>query len=219
MLLASGILANTSATSSSTAMKSLFALILFAFASLAPMPTRSYAQQGAATLTRSLDQLTEEAAVIVHGYVVSTKVEPHPKLKNLMTDVVSLRVVETYKGQPQKNLVFRQYVWDFRARVGGVEYHKGQELLLLLRPVSEYGLTSPVGLEQGRFQISRDRKGQMVAVNGRGNFGLFNSVEQRALKRGMQLSPRTLAMARKTTAGPMPLADLEDAIRTFAGVR
>lgn len=199
-------------------MKSFFVLILIGFAAWVTAPTRTYAQ-GAITLPRSLDQLTEESAVIVHGYVVSCKVEPHPKLKNLMTEVVALRVVETYKGQPRKNLEFRQYVWDLRARVSGGEYHKGQELLLLLRPVSEYGLTSPVGLEQGRFQVSRDGRGQMVAVNGRGNFGLFDSVEQRARRRGMQLTPRTLALARKTTAGPIALADLEDAIRTFAGGR
>jgi hypothetical protein len=76
-----------------------------------------------------------------------------------------------------------------------------------------------VGLEQGRFQISRDRKGQITAINGRGNLGLFNSVEPRARNQGVQLSAKTLALARKTTAGPIPLADLEEAIRTFAGVR
>jgi hypothetical protein len=136
-----------------------------------------------------------------------------------MTEVVSLRVVETYKGRTQKKLVFRQYVWDLGAQANSADYHKGQELVLLLRPVSEYGLTSPVGLEQGRFQISRDRKGQITAINGRGNLGLFNSVEPRARNQGVQLSAKTLALARKTTAGPIPLADLEEAIRTFAGVR
>ena len=89
-------------------------------------------------------------------------------------------------------------------------------MVLLLGPVSEYGLTSPVGLEQGRFRVSLDKKGQAVAVNGRGNQGLFNSVEDRARAKGLQLSAHTLAAIKRRDAAPLSLADLEDAIRTFA---
>jgi hypothetical protein len=191
------------------------ALILtLAFLSVATVPVLA---QQALTLPRGLDQLTEEAKVIVHGSVISARIEPHPQLKNLMTAVVTMRVIDSYKGNPPKTLVFRQYLWDLRAQLGAAEYGKGQELLLLLGPVSEYGLTSPVGLEQGRFKISRDQKGQATAVNGRGNLGLFDSVEQRVRSRGVQLSPRTTSLVRKNRAGPLPLLDLEDAIRTFAG--
>jgi len=41
--------------------------------------------------------------------------------------------------------------------------------LLLLGPTSPYGLTNTVGLEQGRFRILRDKKGEATAVNGRNN--------------------------------------------------
>ena len=197
--------------------RSFFAgMLTLVFLAAATAP--AFAQQ-AVTIPRGLDQLTEEAAVIVHGYVISAKVEPHPQFKNLMTAVVTMRVIDSYKGNPPKTLVFRQYLWDLRARLGPAEYGKGQELVVLLRPVSEYGLTSPVGLEQGRFRIMRDRKGQATAVNGRGNLGLFDSVEQRARSRGVQLSPRTTALVRKNGTRPLTLSDLEDAIRTFAGTR
>jgi hypothetical protein len=132
---------------------------------------------------------------------------------------VKMNVLDTYKGKPQKSLVFRQYLLDLRAQLGATEYRKGQELLLLLGPVSEFGLTSPVGLEQGRFLVSRDAKGKAVAVNGRGNLGLFNSVEKRAQANGVQLSARTTALVRHPAPGPIPLADLEDALRTFGSVR
>lgn len=177
------------------------------------------AQTTARTLPRALDQLASEADVIVHGYVVSARVESHPQLTNLMTVVVKMNVLDTYKGKPQKSLVFRQYLLDLRAQLGATEYRKGQELLLLLGPVSEFGLTSPVGLEQGRFLVSRDAKGKAVAVNGRGNLGLFNSVEKRAQANGVQLSARTTALVRHPAPGPIPLADLEDALRTFGSVR
>ena len=188
---------------------------LFALLVLTLLGTGGYAQHGARTLPLGLDQLTQEADVIVRGYVISTKFEPHPQLSNLTTVVVSMSVTETVKGTPRKSLVFRQYVWDVHDQLDTAEYRKGDELLLLLAPVSQYGLTSPVGLEQGRFQILRDKKGQAVAVNGRGNFGLFDSVERRAQAQGMQLSPRVTSLVRRTNSGPMPLSDLEDAIRAF----
>jgi hypothetical protein len=183
------------------------------------LPSDSNAQHGAFTLARGLDQLTEEADVIVHGYVTSTRIEPHPQLRNLNTIVVSLEVKDTYKGKSQKSLTFRQYVWDPDPQRELAEYGKHQELVLFLGPVSEYGLTSPVGLEQGRFRVYADQNKQVVAANGRGNRGLFNSVVQRARARGVTLTPRTLQIAQKTPASPLRLSDLEDAIRTFAGTR
>lgn len=198
------------------------ALLLFYIALILTvcLPCGVFAQSTARTIPRSLDQLTEEADVIVHGYVTSARFEPHPQLRNLMTVVVTMRVVETYKGPARKAITFRQYVWDLNQQkaVAG-EYGKGQELLLLLRPVSEYGLTSPAGLEQGRFLISRDRLGNATAVNGRGNAGLFDSVVQRAQARSLHLSARTLAVAQQHRAGPIALNDLEEAIRTFRGTR
>ncbi len=179
----------------------------------------SHAQLAARTLPRSLDQMSEEAERIVHGYVTSVKLEPHPQLSNLTTVVVSMTVKDTYKGTAPKSLVFRQYVWDADPQGKAAHYGKGQELVLLLGPVSEYGLTSPIGLEQGTFRISRDRKGHTTAVNGRGNVGLFKSVAERARTQGVQLSARTAAMATGHQAGPVALADLEDAIRTFARTR
>jgi hypothetical protein len=213
------LMANMVATYSCVWARDIVAWLVSILAFLGMLASPSFAQHQALTLPRALDQLTGEAALIVRGDVISTKIEPHPQLKNLTTMVVTMHVTETYKGAAQKTLVFRQYIWDLRAQLDAADYRKGQELLLLLGPVSKYGLTSPVGLEQGRFRILRDQKGREVAVNGRGNLGLFNSVEQRASARGIQLSPKTLALARRPKAGPIPLSDLEDAIRTFMRAR
>lgn len=173
------------------------------------------AQTGTRTLTRSLDQLVDESSVIIRGQVVSAQVQPHSQLKNLLTVVVTINVTNTYKGTQQKSLVFRQYVLsnDPEDNLG---YHKGQELILLLRPASEYGLTSPAGLEQGRFQVQTQKDGQRTVVNGRGNLGLFDHLQEHALVRGLQLSPRSLAVA-KSPQQPLLVQDLENLIRAFAG--
>lgn len=173
------------------------------------------AQRGALVAPRSIDQLTQEAAVIVRGRVVSAKVEPHPTLRNLTTVLVTMNVEETLKGTSSKSLQFRQYIWDIRDQLDAARYAKGEELLLMLGPVSQYGLTSPVGLQQGRFRIVRNAT-QSTAVNGNGNLRLFEATQERAQGRGIKLSPRVATLARQHHAGPVPLADLEDAIRTFA---
>lgn len=191
-------------------------LILVLMAVFAVSCSELQAQRGAVTVPRTVDQLSQQAAVIVRGHVTSAKVEPHPQLTNLMTVVVSFRVDETLKGTPRKSFQFRQYIWDIRDQVDAARYAKGEELLLMLGPVSQYGMTSPVGLEQGRFRVVRDSKGQGVAVNGRGNVGLFQSTEQRAQAQGLKLSSRQTQLVRRTKPGPVPLADLEDVIRTFA---
>jgi hypothetical protein len=180
----------------------------------APQPAQ--AQRGALTVARGLDQLTQEAELIVHGSVRSAKVEPHPQFPNLMTVVVFFDVQDTLKGKPQKSIQFRQYVWDIRDQGDKARYGKGEELLLMLGPSSKYGLTSPVGLEQGRFRIVRDSSGKVNAINGRGNAGLFQQTEARARTQGTKLSARQSAFIREQQPGPVALSDLKDAIRTFA---
>lgn len=195
------------------------AKFFFVLACALLLPAISSAQRGARTLSRSLDQMAQQAETIVHGYVLSAKVEPHPQLKNLSTVLVSINVAAMLKGKPQKTFQFRQYIWDVRDKLDSAEYQKGQELLLLLGPVSQYGLTSPVGLEQGRFRITHDGNGQPMAVNGRGNIGLFQATEQRAQSQKLKLSARTTALIRQAQPGPVPLADLKEAIQNFAGVK
>ena len=125
----------------------------------AVLSTAAVAQRSAHTLPRGIDQLTDEADLIVRGFVLSVKVEPHPELKNLQTVLVSLRVDETWKGAAGKTLEFRQYIWDIRDELDAARYRKGESLLLFLGPTSKYGLRSPIGLDQGRFQIIRDKTG------------------------------------------------------------
>jgi hypothetical protein len=92
-------------------------------------------------------------------------------------------------------------------------------MVLFLRPVSEYGLTSPAGLEQGRFQVMRQPKGKTLALNGQGNFHVLEHLEEHARSRGLQLSPHISGVIRKGQSGQLSLDDLAEVIRTFARTR
>jgi hypothetical protein len=177
----------------------------------------AFAQRGAMTVPRSLEQMSERAADIVRGTVVSAHVEKHPELTNLDTVVVTLRVRETLKGEARGSFTFRQYVWDIRDRWDAAGYRKGQDLLLVLNAPTRYGLTSPVGIEQGRFRIQRDRKGGFVALNGTGNLHLLDGVAEAAAKDGVALTARQADLVARHRGGAIELDALMALFRAFAG--
>jgi len=188
------------------------ALIVAACACTAP----AFAQRGALTLPRNLEQLTDRASDIVRGTVVSAHVEKHPELDNLDTVVVTLRLSDTLKGSARGTYTFRQFIWDVRDRQDAAGYRKGQELLLLMIAPSRYGLSSPAGLDQGKFRIERDRKGRATAINGTGNFKLFDGLEA-SPKSTAVLSTRQASLVAKHRKGPVDAAELAAMIRAYAG--
>jgi hypothetical protein len=175
-------------------------------------------QRGALTASRNLVDLVGEAGVIVRGRIVSTRVEPHPQFSALWTVVVTLQVDEAIKGQIGTSYSFRQFIWDPRDRQDAAGYQKGQNLLLLLTNPNSNGLSSPVGLEQGRFQLSTDAAGKVYASNGRNNAGLLNGAAARAAEQGIRLAPRVAGIISAPPQGPMALDDLVTLIRQFASV-
>lgn len=127
-----------------------------------------------------------------------------------------MQVSRVLKGESAKTYTFRQFVWDERDLGSGAGYQKAGEVLLFLNPVSQYGLTSPVGLEQGRFRVTRDAKGNGFAANGRANIGLFQNVPANASEHGVALSRAAQTMMQKS-AGQAPLDALEDTIVRLVG--
>jgi hypothetical protein len=161
--------------------------------------------------------MVDEAGVIVRGQVVSAKVEPHPDFPALWTVLVTLRVDESLKGKSGSTYTFRQFIWDVRDRQDAAGYRPGSNLLLLLVSPSTRGLSSPVGLEQGRFRITTDSAGKLYAANGRNNIGLLNGVAAHASAKGVRLTPRAAALVSAPPQGPLALNDLRDLILQLVG--
>ena len=175
-----------------------------------------FSQGEATTAPIDLDQMVLRAQSIVRGQVTSVRIEPHPQFPNLQTVVVTLSVSSVLKGAAGPSLTFRQYQWDARdaSRLSG---YKGLgEVVLFLNPVSTYGLTSTVGMEQGRFRVLPDGKGNRYVINGRDNLGLFNQVPAKAAARGIAFSPQVRAMLANSTR-TAALETFEEAVRTLVG--
>jgi hypothetical protein len=191
----------------------LYTIITVLLLSLA---SAAFAQDGAQTAPAALDQLVESSATILRGHVISAVAEPHPQFANLQTVLITISVIKVMKGQAPSIYTFRQFVWDPRDVADTAGYRKAGELLLFLNPVSQYGLTSPVGLDQGRFRVIRDTKGRGFAVNGRGNFALFDQVSNKASTRGITLSRQAQSMMAKS-GGLASLDSLEETIAALVG--
>jgi hypothetical protein len=93
----------------------------------------------------------------------------------------------------------------------------GQRLFLFLPAPSRYGLSSPIGIEQGRFRIAREPSGSEMVANELGNAGLFNNVEQDASKAGTQLSTQQLRIA-TVQRGPVALDDFVSLVKRLTSL-
>jgi hypothetical protein len=180
--------------------------------------TSAYAQSNAITLPRNLADLVTESPTVVQGWITRVTLEPHDRLKNLLTVVVTVQLEDSLKGKATGTYTFRQAVIDARDQERRLGYRAGQHVLLLLIRPSEYGLASPAGMEQGRFRIEPGPDGKLTAVNGFGNVGLF-----RELPVGLQQNPALSVEARRMIAqpspGPVGLDQLKAVIRTIASMK
>jgi hypothetical protein len=89
------------------------------------------------------------------------------------------------------------------------QFHVGDEYLLMLTRPSAVGLSTTVGLQQGRFEL-HGRGAEEVAINGANNAGLLDdpSVVAGARARGARA-------ARPLITGPIPYATLANEIRAL----
>jgi hypothetical protein len=160
----------------------------------------------------NLAYLAQRADVIVQGRVTGVRHESLPGYPNIPTVEVTLEVEKMLRGPARSTYTFREVFLGLRPKLGKQGYQVGQRLFLFLPLPSQYGLSSPVGIEQGRFHIARNSKGSEMVANELANAGLFHNVEQAASKAGMQLTTNQLRTA-ATQRGPVPLDEFVSLIR------
>lgn len=177
----------------------------------AAQPPGAWAQKSARVLHRNIAQLVDKADVIFRGEVTSAYVEPHPTRK-IRTVVVTLKVQEVLKGQVGTEYTFRQYLWDPRDTRSKLDYGPGQQYVLLMRNPNPDGLSSPSGMEQGRFRLTTDAAGNVTATNAYDNVGLLRQVDQTNPAFKTNLDPATSARMAQHLRGPITYQDLKNLI-------
>jgi hypothetical protein len=160
-------------------------------------------------ITRQVDlpYLAQRADVIVQGKVISVKNENLPRFRNFPIVEVTLEVENMLRGpSKQRTYTFREAVFGFKTNRGKQDYQVGKRLILFLHAPSALGLSSPIGIGQGRFQIGRNAGSGETISNETGNSGLFNAVGKKTAKEGKKLTPEQLRVA-STKRGPVQLND------------
>lgn len=176
------------------------------------------AQRGFRVQHRNLAELTHDARTILSGRVLSVRSEPHPQYTNMMTVVVTLEVIEVLKGHLSALFSFRQYVLDERDAQEKLKYKVGEEVFLMLTGESAAGLSSPAGMDQGRFRIQMDAQGNRMLVNGYQNMGLLRNIDKIAPKFSSQLSPAARQIVQQHTRGPIAYTELKIMIETLVAI-
>ena len=203
--------------SESISQTSCFAILVVALALACSAP--ALAQQGGMTVPLDLARMVDESENVVLARVTSVKSEKHPDLQNLDTVVVTLDILEPLKGAPGSTYTFRQYVFDVRDRDSKLGYRVGEEVVLLLRPASQYKLTSPVGFDQGRFRVERDAQGNRHLRNGFNNAALFNGAGNTVPNLKNHLSPAVQQLAAQHSSGPISYEDFKSFVQGVLAAR
>lgn len=153
----------------------------------------------------NLAEMTERAAVIVQGQVTAVRYEPLPGYPHVDTVLVTLRVEQSLKSSVGQTYTFREFIPPGQSRmVHKRSYLVGQQLILFLPAPSEYGLSNPLGRQQGTFHITEDSKGNKFVANETGNTQLFAGIQEAAAKAGKTLS-RQPSELQSLARGPIPL--------------
>jgi hypothetical protein len=165
----------------------------------------------------NLTYLAQRADVIVQGRVRSVHYEPLPGYPNIRTVRVVLDVESMLRGPAGSTYTFREILLGPRSREGKRGYGTGQNLLLFLPSPSQYGLSSPIGIEQGRFHIAASDRGKATIANEYGNAGLFRNVEKEAGRAGIKLT-RSQSLTAGVESGPVDLGEFVSLVRSLTSM-
>jgi hypothetical protein len=121
----------------------------------------------------NLEELTARAATIFSGTVVATGAA-HDPLVGREVVAVTFAVDRPVKGARVPTLTVKLLGGD--GVPGLPRFRPGEEVVLFLYGESRLGLSSPVGLGQGRFRVTTDKQGRRVAINDFGNESLLRGL-------------------------------------------
>jgi hypothetical protein len=187
---------------------SLVAAALACLLSASPLPAQF------AVRPVNLAYLSRRADFIIQGVVTSVKNKPLPGYPNIRTVEVTLSVERSLRGLPGRTYTFREVYLGLRSQEGKQAYRTGQRLFMFLLSPSQYGLSSPIGIGQGRFHVASDASGNAKLANEQWNAGLFHDVERDVVKAGKQLTPSEHKLT-STSRGPVPLEEFVSLVKSL----
>jgi hypothetical protein len=151
-----------------------------------------------------LDEVVDTAAIAFEGVCVSNRTEREAGT-NFIVTYTTFEVRDVLKGEVASTYVIKQIggqlpdgskVFEIQ---GVPKFVAGEEYVVFLAGVSSAGFSSPIGLGQGKFSITRDAQGTKVS-NGR---------DFRELTANIAQAPGQKAMVQELQKASQPVRDLD----------
>ena len=171
----------------------------------------------------TLEQMIETAEVVFIGVCISSESKEDQQI-NRMVDVTKFEVIEVIKGNISDTHAIHHYggmVGKSASRIIGMPtYASGEKVILFLHPESQYRLTSPVGMFQGKFNFVIDEKPftSSMVVNGINNIGLLSSMQSDSFLSDQSFNKtrlKTLQRLITRDRGPIPYDDFMFIVKTL----
>ncbi len=170
----------------------------------------------------NLEQMSDRAASIFSGRCVDVSYGTHPTLGVEVT-LATFEVERSIKGDVGETVTVtlfggRPTAGNATAIIGRPNFAVGEDLVLFLYGESSAGLSSPVGLGQGKFNVFTDKQGNKIAVNEFGNKNLFRGMSTEAKGRLDSAAPRWLERRERELRSDL-LLDMADSLKTLPATR
>ncbi len=124
----------------------------------------------------NLEEITSTAKYIFSGVCTSVETRYDDEANR---DVIffKFKISKMLRGEPLSEITFKMN--KLAVALGGApKFKTGEEVVLFLYGKSASGVTSPVGLRQGKFLIKYLPTGEKGVVNQNNNFNLFNGIDK-----------------------------------------
>jgi hypothetical protein len=162
----------------------------------------------------NLAELVRRSDLILQGRVSEVTKGSLPNYPHVADLGVTLEVEHALRGNAGHTYTFHEVLIPAWSNRGKQPYNVGDRLLLFLHVPSEYGLSRPLGDEQGRFHIFKGVEGRTLIENEFANAGLFRGVENDATQAGIELSrPQADIVSRRH--GAVSLEDFTSLVRSL----
>ncbi|MEX0602117.1 MAG: hypothetical protein WD295_02170 [Bacteroidota bacterium] len=139
-----------------------------------------YAQR---SVPMNIERLIAEAGIIFAGEVIDIETGERDRMNLYMTRY-TFRVHDALYGVEEDTIVIKQYGGEADGRrfypPGVPRYAMGEQVLVFFYPPSRIGMTSAVGLDQGKFALTADDStGERFLITASSNAHLFKGLRHR----------------------------------------
>ncbi len=170
----------------------------------------------------NLEQMSDRAATIFSGRCIDVSYGRHPTL-GIEVTLATFEVDRAIKGEVGDTVTVTLFGGkatggNATTVIGRPSFAVGEELVLFLYGESSVGLSSPVGLGQGKFNVFTDKQGNKIAVNEFGNKNLFQGMSVEAKDRLDTADPQG-AQRKTLELRPGALLDMADSLKSLPAAR